>query len=208
MSDQFITFEGGEGAGKSTQIDLLAQTLQHAGKKSVKTREPGGTPEAEAIRNFIVQGKAGDLTPMTQALLHNAARAEHVDKVIKPYLAQDYWVLCDRFVDSTLAYQGYGYGLDKAFLNQLAETVCGGVVPGLTFILDLPVSQGLARVKVKQNYEALSLDFHERVRAGFKSIASSNPIRYKIVDASQPLENVQAEILSCMTDRFGLSFLK
>lgn len=205
MIGRFITFEGGEGAGKSTQIKMLAQFLTERGQPCYVTREPGGTPEAEAIRDMIVQSGPEALTHMTEALLHNAARAEHVAKVLLPYLKKGYWVLCDRFIDSTMAYQGYGHGLDRNFLSELNKQASRDLLPNLTFIFDLPVEQGLSRVTVKQSYEKLHRDFHERVRQGFLSIAQNASDRCHLLDASQPLETIHQQIIRCISDRFGLS---
>src|SRR5260221_12862337 len=145
LPDRFITFEGGEGGGKTTQIRLLAEALQRIGQIVRLTREPGGAPGAEDIRRLLVEGDPRRWTPETEALLHFAARADHLDRVIRPALAASQWVLCDRFADSTIAYQGYGQGLDLAWLQALRQHVVGRTEPGLTIILDLPVEVGLAR---------------------------------------------------------------
>lgn len=194
MTGLFLTFEGGEGAGKSTQIQYLAQILTKLGKKVVTTREPGGTDQAEAIRSLIVESKAGSFMPISEALLHSAARTEHVAKVIKPALATGAIVLCDRYIDSTMAYQGYGQGVDKDFLGELARTVTDGLLPDLTFIFDIPVEQGLGRSQVNQSYETMETAFHERVRAGFLTIATIHPHRCKVINATQTREKIASDI--------------
>src|SRR5690349_6248781 len=143
MPLRFITFEGGEGGGKSTQLRLLAEALRQAGETVVTTREPGGAPGAEEIRKLLVEGEPGRWPAEAEALLHFAARAEHLAAVIRPALKKGQWVLCDRFADSTLAYQGYGQGLDLGWLQVLRTRVVGETEPGLTLVLDLPVEKGL-----------------------------------------------------------------
>ena len=197
----FITFEGGEGAGKSTQCRRLKSALEVAGHDVVLTREPGGTPESEKIRDLLVQRDGGNWTPMAECLLFFAARQMHVEKLIKPSLAAGKIVICDRFTDSTIAYQGYGHGFDIPTIEQIARLSLGDFQPDLTFILDLPVAEGLARSlrqkegaagreNTEDRFEKLHMDFHEKLRAGFLDIARKAPSRCIIVDALQPVEDV------------------
>jgi dTMP kinase len=199
---RFITFEGGEGAGKSTQLKLLAEALGRSGEVVETTREPGGTKGAEEIRRLLVEGGAGRWQPESEALLHFAARAEHLAQVIRPALADGKWVLCDRFADSTIAYQGYGLGLDLGWLAQLRRRVVGETEPGLTIILDLAVEQGLARVAAQQRYERMGIDFHRRLSAGYHAIAAASPARCHLVDATGDVASVASDI----RDLFGRRF--
>lgn len=190
----FITLEGGEGAGKSTQSRRLKAALESAGRDVVLTREPGGTPEAEKIRDLLVQRDGGDWTPMAECLLFFAARQMHVETLIKPALAAGKIVICDRFTDSTIAYQGYGHGFHIPTIEQIAKLSLGDFKPDLTFILDLPVSEGLKRsLKQKDSaggkentedrFEKLKIDFHEKLRQGFLTIAGAEKSRCVVVDA-------------------------
>ncbi|MDP2122942.1 MAG: dTMP kinase [Parvibaculum sp.] len=187
---RFITLEGGEGAGKSTQIQRLAEKLRERGETVCVTREPGGAAGAEAIRQLLVTGETTRWSAKTEALLHFAARADHLERTIRPALARGEWVISDRFVDSTLAYQGQGVGLE--FINELKEMVVGADMPALTLILDLPVEQGLARAKSRQGqdnsaedrYERMGLAFHEGLRQAFLNIAKNEPERCVVIDAS------------------------
>ncbi len=201
---RFITFEGGEGAGKSTQARSLAEALRATGAEVVLTREPGGSPGAEEIRRLLVEGETGRWTPPTEALLHFAARADHIARVIAPALAAGKWVISDRFADSTIVYQGYGQGLDLAWLQALRRTVVGALEPGLTFIFDLPVATGLARAQADQRYERMGTDFHERLRAGFRAIAVAAPERCIMIDAAQPVAEVQAALRAVLAQKYGL----
>lgn len=198
----FITLEGGEGAGKSTQIRLLAEALRKSGSEVVLTREPGGTPEAEKIRNFLVQRDGGDWTPMAECLLLYAARQMHVETLIKPALAAGKVVISDRFTDSTRAYQSYGGGLPIETIENLNTLVLGDFAPDLTFILDLPVEIGLARsgkrlaaqASQEDRFENMGTAFHERLRLGFLEIAKKEPARCHVIDATQSLEDVAASL--------------
>ena len=174
MSDgggRFITLEGGEGAGKSTQLQRLKGWLEARGRKVVGTREPGGSPGAEMIRKLLVEGPTERWDGTTEALLHFAARHEHLRSTVWPALEHGEWVLSDRFADSTVAYQGYGHGLDGAVFEQLYQIAVGDFRPDLTLILDLPIEQGLARAGRRRGtetrYESLPREFHARVRQGF-----------------------------------------
>lgn len=201
MRGLFITFEGGEGAGKSTQSRRLKSALEDMGRDVVLTREPGGTPEAEKIRDLLVQRDGGNWTPMAECLLFFAARQMHVETLIKPAIADGKIVICDRFTDSTIAYQGYGHGFDIPTIREVERLTLGGFKPDVTFILDLPVEDGLARslkqknsVKGKENtedrFEKLQSTFHEKLRQGFLDIASQDKARCVVVDARQSADDV------------------
>jgi dTMP kinase len=207
MSGLFITFEGGEGAGKTTQINRLAQSLTEQSHKVITTREPGGTPEAEKIRDLLVQRDGGQWSPISEALLLFAARSLHAERVIKPALDEGKIVICDRFTDSTRAYQGYGHELDLKVIEDLVDTVLGGLEPNLTFILDIEPESGLSRserrlaseaLDIKQRedrFENLEIEFHEKLRQGFLEIAKNNPDRCKVLDATQSIDDISQEIL-------------
>ncbi len=201
---RFITFEGGEGGGKSTQLRRLADALRGAGETVVTTREPGGAPGAEEIRRLLVEGEPGRWPADAEALLHFAARAEHLAKVIRPALEQEQWVLCDRFADSTLAYQGYGQAQDLAWLQRLRAQIVGKTEPGLTLILDLPVETGLGRAAAEQRYERMGRAFHERLRMGFMEIARAEPDRCKVIDATRSLDAVAMDVRGAVARRFGI----
>lgn len=202
---RFITFEGGEGAGKSTQIRLLAEALRAAGEAVEVTREPGGTEGAEQIRSLLVEGGAGRWQAETEALLHFAARAEHLARVIRPALEAGRWVLCDRFADSTIAYQGYGQGLDLDWLWTLRRHIVGKTEPGLTIMMDLPVEKGLARAETEQRYERMGIDFHRRLAEGFRQLAAADTTRCRLVDAARDRAAIAADIASLICNRFGVS---
>jgi len=210
---RFVTLEGGEGAGKSTQIRLLADALKGAGVDVLVTREPGGAPAAEIIRGLLVEGAVDRWQPMTEVLLHTAARFEHVTGVIKPALAAGRWVLSDRFADSTVAYQGYGHDLGADVVLRLHELVFGNFQPDLTAILDLPVADGLARAHERHagdasgedRYERMADAFHERLRDGFLDIGRRNPDRCVVVDATAGIEAVHAEIARAVGERLKVA---
>ena len=201
---RFITFEGGEGGGKSTQLRSLAEALRGAGETVVTTREPGGSPGAEEIRKLLVEGEPGRWSGDAEALLHFAARAQHLEAVIRPALRAGEWVLSDRFADSTLAYQGYGQGADITWLCELRARIVGATEPGLTLILDLPVEAGLARAQTHQRYERMGLDFHLRLRDGFLAIAAAEAQRCTVIDATQTVEAVAAAVRSAVAQRYGV----
>ena len=210
MADaKFITFEGGEGAGKSTQIGLLAEALAAAGIPVRTTREPGGTPGAEQIRELLVTGATDRWDAMTEALLHFAARREHLRGVVRPSLEAGQWVLSDRFADSTMAYQGYGHGLGRPTIERLYALTVGDFAPDLTLILDVPVALGLERALARRDsehrYEALGAEFHERLRQGFREIAEREPGRCALIDARGEVASVQAAIRACVADRLGVA---
>ena len=192
---KFITIEGGEGAGKSTQIKLLADWLRERGIAVTTTREPGGSPGAEAIRKLLVEGSVDKWDGTTEALLHFAARRDHLRRTVWPALEQGEWVISDRFADSTKAYQGYGHGLPLDMIDQLYQIAVGDFRPHLTVILDLPVDLGLSRAArragTETRYESMDVDFHRRLREGFLEIAKAEPKRCVVVDAAGSIEAVQ-----------------
>ena len=202
----FITFEGGEGAGKTTQIQLLESALHAKGQDIVITREPGGTPEAEKIRNLLVQRDGGNWTPLAEALLFFTGRHMHVERKIKPALAAGQVVICDRFTDSTVAYQGYGHGFDLNILQEIKRLSIGDFEPDITFIFDILVEEGLARSgkrlesdgSTEDRFERLQIDFHERMRQGFLNIAKDNPTRCVVINAMQSIDDIHRQILSAL----------
>jgi len=207
-SGKFITFEGGEGAGKSTQIRRLADALEKAGLTVTVTREPGGSGGAEKIRDILLDPNA-DWDPPTEALLHFAARADHYTTKIAPALRAGDWVLCDRFADSTRAYQGYGLGLDMKAIETLYEIALDDFEPDLTIILDIPVETGVKRMLERgadpDRYEKMDAAFHERLRQGFLDIAQKDPLRCAVIDADSDLESVTARIFDCVETRLGVT---
>lgn len=201
---RFITFEGGEGAGKSTQLARLAARLRGAGREVVTTREPGGSPGAEEIRSLLVTGAAERWSPVTETLLMYAARRDHVERVIRPALGRGAVVLCDRFADSTRAYQGAGGGAGADFIADLERHVLDGLWPDLTLILDMPVEAGLARAAARggeARFESKGEAFHDRLRQGFLSIAAQEPERCVVVDAARPIEAVETDVWSAVEAR-------
>ena len=191
----FITFEGVEGSGKTTQVQRFAEFL---GQNVVITREPGGTPIAERIRDIFLT--AEDITPMTELLLIAAARAQHVDERIRPALAAKQIVICDRFIDASVAYQGYRGGIDLNLIHQLNRIATGGLTPDLTFVLDLPPEIGLQRQQQdgrhRDRLEREALESHRKVRAGYLFAAKTDPDRVKLIDATQPPDTVHAALLT------------
>lgn len=200
MAEQgrLITLEGGEGAGKSTQARLLAAWLAEKNIHATLTREPGGTSGAEDIRALLVTGEVGRWDALTETLLHYAARRDHVTRLIQPALSTGQWVICDRFIDSTLAYQGYGQGIDRATIAGLRRAVLGGFAPDLTLILDVSPETRRSRTRGRpgneDRYERMNEDFHDRVREGFLAIAVAEPGRCAVISADQPIEAVFAAI--------------
>lgn len=203
---RFITFEGGEGSGKSSHSRKLADWLTDRGHEAVLTREPGGTPGAEEIRKLLVQGEAARWEPMTEALLHYAARRDHVSKVIQPALARGAWVICDRFFDSTTAYQAYGHGLGPAPVELLRDLVLGDFAPGLTLLFDVPVALGLERAGKRAGadgrYESMGRAFHERVRDGFLAIAKADPERVVVIDTTPTFAAVESAVHAAIERRY------
>jgi dTMP kinase len=205
---RFITLEGGEGAGKSTQAARLKSWLEARGLGVVTTREPGGSAGAEMIRKLLVEGPAERWDGMTEALLHFAARRDHLRSTVWPALAQGTWVISDRFADSTLAYQGHGHGVERNVFDRLYGIAVGDFRPDLTLILDLPIETGLARAARRRGaetrYESLPLDFHARVRAGFLEIARHYPERCAVIDATGDVDATAAAIARVTAERLGL----
>ncbi|MEE2996322.1 MAG: dTMP kinase [Pseudomonadota bacterium] len=208
---KFITFEGGEGAGKSTQIDLLAEAMENIGIGVTTTREPGGSPGAETIRNLLLDPKCDWDTP-TETLLHFAARADHYTTKIAPALKHGKWVLCDRFADSTRAYQGYGLGLNIAAIELLYEMTLGDFKPDLTLVFDLPVEISLERMKARgddpDRYEQMDISFHQRLREGFLEIAHNEPDRCAVIDANATIDTVTSLIKDCVEKRLDVELEK
>ncbi len=205
---RFITFEGGEGTGKSTQVRLLAQHIAARGADVVQTREPGGSPSAEEIRALLVTGAADRWSPLAETLLFYAARVEHWRQVIEPALARGAHVVCDRFADSTMAYQCYAGGLDKGLVRDLHRLAMGQAEPDLTLILDVPVDEGLKRAAARHDdetrFERKGREFHERLRAGFLDIARAAPKRCAVIDGAKPVDQVQADVRVTVAARLGL----
>ena len=205
---QFISFEGGEGAGKSTQSRLLCRRLETFGIDALVTREPGGSAGAEEIRALLVSGQVDRWDPLTEALLHFAARHDHVQRTILPALERGVWVITDRFSDSTLAYQGYGQGVDLEKLNRIGEFVVGAAMPDLTLILDLPVAEGFARTKLRADgvsrYEQMDRAMHERMRQGFLRIAKTKTARCRMIDATLDTESVHQAVWHSVQECFKI----
>lgn len=205
-SGKFITFEGPDGSGKTGQLDLLAEELIQAGYPILTTREPGGTPIGDQIRATLLDLKNTAMVDRTEALLYQAARAQLVDEVIKPHLASGGVVLCDRYADSTLAYQGYGHQNTLESLRGIIHYATGGLTPDLTILMDLAPEVGLQRrldAGGVNRLDAYDIEFHHRVREGYLEMARNQPDRWVIVDADQPFDTVQAEIRFILLDRLG-----
>jgi dTMP kinase len=206
IAGRFITFEGGEGAGKSTQLTRLAERLRASGAQVVSLREPGGTPFGEKMRDVLKQ-PGSVIRPAAEALLFAACRAQLVAEVVAPALASGQVVLCDRFIDSTLAYQSGGRGLDRALIESANRLACGPVRPDLTILLDLDPASGLGRASVRDQgqadrFEVLGAGFHQQVRALYHALAKEEPARFFVVDASRPAETIAEEIWHEVVRRF------
>jgi len=211
---KFITFEGGEGAGKSTQVRLLASSLQRLGKKVMMTREPGGSPKAESIRKLLLEGRLAKFGPFAEALLFSIARDDHLDTVIRPALRKGNWVICDRFMDSTMAYQGAGGNLPQSVIKGLEHTVVGSTRPDLTILIDLPPAVGMnrARIRLQQTtggkadrFESMDMKFHERLREAFLEIARQDPERCIIFNGEQPPDELANQIWTTLKERYSLT---
>jgi dTMP kinase len=204
---RFITFEGGEGGGKSTQARRLADRLKSEGREVVVTREPGGSPGAEAIRELFVTGPADRWSPVAETLLAYAARRDHIERVIGPALDRGQWVICDRFADSTRAYQGGAGGAPMSLIRRLEAEVLEGFRPDLTLVMDLPVEAGLARAAARSHgetrFESKGEAFHQRLRDAFLDIARAEPSRCVVIDATRPIEAVDAAIWDEVRSRLG-----
>lgn len=204
---RFITFEGGEGSGKSTQIKKLAERLEAAKLRTLITREPGGSPGAEIIRHLVLSGIGKLLGAEAETLLFAAARDDHVRTVIQPALSQGTWVLCDRFSDSTRAYQGRVGNVAPAVLNALERVTIGDLKPDLTFILDVPVEVGLKRAAARRaggapdRFESEDIKFHQKLRDAYREIAAAEPGRCVLIDATGDVNTVAAQVLSALRDR-------
>ena len=202
MAGRFITVEGSEGAGKTTQLAFMRDFLERQGYPVMLTREPGGTRLGEELRSLLLEHRDEGMALTTETLLMFAARAEHLERVIRPALAAEHWVLCDRFTDTTYAYQGGGRGLPIAQIAVLENWVQGDLRPDLTLLLDLPVAVGLARAGRRgaaDRFERETVEFFERVRTVYLDRAGQAPERYRIVDAAQPVEKVRAAVENLLT---------
>lgn len=205
---RFITFEGGEGAGKSTQCRRLAERLRDRGIACLVTREPGGTEGAEAIRELIVHGPAERWRPLSELCLFMAARDDHLHRAILPALDRGEWVLCDRFADSSRVYQGYAGGLGLELVDRLLAPVLAGHLPELTLLLDVPVEIGMARCAERgamARFEAMGNTYHQRVRQGFLALAGLDADRFAVLDAAPDEAEVAAAVWQAVCDRFGLT---
>jgi dTMP kinase len=206
---RFITFEGGEGSGKSTQAGILANRLARAGRQVLATREPGGSPAAEEIREALLSGKVWQFGPFAEALLFSVARGDHVENAIGEALLDGKWVVCDRFLDSTRAYQGATAGVPKSLINALERLTVGGLLPDITFVLDIPAEEGLQRAAERRGggtpdrFESQELMLHERVRRAFLDIAEEEPDRCIVIDASQPEAMVAEDVWEVVLQRLS-----
>lgn len=209
MQPQFITFEGGEGAGKSTQIRLLSEYLTKNNIPHITTREPGGSVGGEIIRDLVVKGDADSWDAVSESLLFMTARYHHIEHTIKPALADGKWVLCDRFYDSTYVYQGVVKQVGGAWLDQLYTQLYGGFAPSLTLLLDMPAEEGLkragARADDENRFESLGLAFHEQIRKAFLQRAKAHPTRIKLVDAQQSIEQVHALAVNAVCSALNIT---
>jgi len=205
VTDRFISLEGGEGVGKSTQAKRLAEALEARGHKVLLTREPGGSPGAEAIRALLLEGEAGRWTAEAEALLFAAARADHVARTIRPALAAGHWVIADRFLDSSLAYQGGADGLGEAAIRDLHRIGSGGLLPDRTLLLSLPEEEAAARAAARDRvgadrFGARDPAYHARVAGAFHALATAEPARFRVVDATGAPEAVTARLLAALDE--------
>lgn len=195
---RFIVFEGGEGAGKSTQVKALVAYLRDRGLEVVATREPGGSKGAEALRDLLVKGDAGRWSPLSELLMMYAARNDHLETLIRPALARGAWVICDRFADSSRAYQGAGGGVAPDFIEQLDAAVVNATQPDLVLVMDMPPEAGLGRAQARgdleNRFESKGLAFHARLREGFLQRAAAHPDRYRVIDANRSIETIADDI--------------
>lgn len=203
----FITFEGPDGSGKTTQLRLLAPVLQEKGFETVLTREPGGTDIGDQIRSVIMNMKNKSMDPRTEILLFCASRAQLVEELIRPSLAAGKLILCDRYADSTMAYQGYGHGLDRGDLERLLAFATGGLKPDLTLLFDISAEAGLRRrLKNHEEWNRMddyALQFHERVRGGYLAMAAAEPERWAVINADRAPEEIHEEVVSLLLDRLS-----
>lgn len=207
LRGKFITFEGGEGTGKSTHVARLAKRLRASGLKVVTTREPGGSPGAEIIRHVLMSGAAEAFGPELEAILFSAARSDHIDQTIAPALAAGKWVISDRFTDSTRVYQGIGGNVPADFISRLERIAVGDIRPDLTIILDVPAEDGLARAAARRGeddadrFEREAIDIHRRLRDGFLAIAEAEPDRCVVIDATASVKTVADRIWAAVEER-------
>lgn len=206
----FITFEGIEGCGKSTQINLLAEQLQRLGRQVLLTREPGGCPIADQIRRLLLDADNRTMVPMTELMLYAAARSQHLAEIVQPALTAGSLVLCDRFSDATRAYQAFGRGIDRQVMESLNDLACNGLTPDLTLLLDCQVEVGLARARQRiagssgpkeERFELESLHFHQRVRDGYLQLAAEEPDRFVVIDATASQDQVARTVLQAVQQR-------
>ncbi len=203
MAGVFVTFEGPDGAGKTTQVRLLAEALRQRGHEVVVTREPGGTRISDKIREMILDPSHQEMCDVTEILLYAASRAQHVREIILPSVNDGKIVLCDRFVDASIAYQGFGLGFPLEHIRAINQVATGGLVPDRTYLLDIPVTEGKARLAARAGLDRIEQKgaaYHERVRAGFLQLAAEHPKRIRVIDANRPLEQIGAEILADFCD--------
>ena len=204
---RLITFEGGEGAGKSTQVSILVERLRNAGRHAIATREPGGSPAAEDIRETLLSGKVKQFGPFAEALLFSIARQDHIDTVISDALARGQWVVCDRFLDSTRAYQGATGGVPAPVISALERLTLHGIMPNLTIVLDIPVEEGLARMARRRGapdrFESQDISQHERIRKAFLDIAEEEPGRCVVIDARKPEALVAEDVWEAVAERLS-----
>ncbi|MEZ0280307.1 dTMP kinase [Methyloceanibacter sp.] len=204
---RLITFEGGEGAGKSTQVSILVERLRNAGRHAIATREPGGSPAAENIRETLLSGKVKQFGPFAEALLFSIARQDHIDTVISDALARGQWVVCDRFLDSTRAYQGATGGVPAPVISALERLTLHGIMPNLTIVLDIPVEEGLARMARRRGapdrFESQDISQHERIRKAFLDIAEEESGRCVVIDARKPEALVAEDVWEAVAERLS-----
>jgi len=211
----FISFEGIEGSGKTTQLEYVCQLLEKNGKKCVITREPGGTKIGEKIRSILLDRDSKNIDPVTELLLYVADRVQHIKEVIKPGVAGGRIILCDRYFDATMVYQGYARGIEKHMLKELHRLTCGNLMPDITFLLDLPPEIGLNRAWMQINrgeragnetrFEEEKLSFHQKVRSGYLDLAEVYPSRFHVIDAEKEVEKVRDEILQGLSLKLSIN---
>ncbi len=208
MSGQFISFEGGEGSGKSTQLKMLTLAFEKSGLPFISTREPGGSKGAEKIRSLLVSGEVDSWDSLTETLLFNAARCDHISRVVKPAISEGKTIICDRFLDSTIVYQGIGKGLGTDYIKNLHHMIFGNFMPNLTIILDINPEDGLKRAGGRNHdenrFEKLDIEFHKLIRAGFLNIAKQEPERCVVLDATQEVETIHRQIIKTIHTHCGI----
>ncbi|MBX9876836.1 MAG: dTMP kinase [Candidatus Obscuribacterales bacterium] len=202
----FISLEGPDGAGKTTQLKLLSKYLDSVNCQYIITRDPGGTPLGKQIRRIVLHSE-GDVSPVAELLLYQADRAQHVSEIIGPALKKGLVVLCDRYVDSTLAYQGYGRNIDLGLIRQLNEIATGGLMPELTILFDIDSEAGLSRLHPSghDRLEREATDFHTRVRNGYLALAKAEPQRWRVIDAGRAMSAVQEDLQSIIAEKLGVT---